>query len=110
MSEQKIPPCRSLSQNRVLRLSQELFSEADRFDPSALLLGDERSAMIRPYEIAQAPQDEQIRQRINYVSRVECAFDTDQLHLRLEIIKNVEGAKRPPITRPILRETFGAIS
>lgn len=76
---------------------------ADRSDPGAHFLGDELIA-IGPYEIGRAPQDEQVCQGINHVGRVEFAFDTDHQRLLRELIDNFEGAKQPPVMRPVLHE------
>ena len=70
-------------------------------------MGDKLSAVIGPYEIGRAPQDEQSRQGINHVGRVELAVDMDHQGLLRELIDNVEGAIQPPATRPVLHEIIG---
>lgn len=52
-------------------------------------------------------QDEQVRQNVDDVSRIEFAVNADRQAFPGELIDDVEHAELPAIVRPVLDEVIG---
>ena len=76
-------------------------------DPLPHRLGDELRAVVGPYVIRHAAQDEEIGQHVDDVRRSEPPVDPDCQALPGELVDEIEHAELPSIMGPALDEVVG---
>src|SRR5690606_35192039 len=76
-------------------------------DPLPHRLGNELRAVVGTNMARYAAQDEQVRQGIDNVSRVELAVDPDRQAFPGELVDDVEHAELPATVGPTLDEVVG---
>src|SRR5690606_29115623 len=106
-----------IAQLRVEALAITVFPRAPRFDEGGLCadshdplphrLGDEFRAVVGTDMAGHTAQDEQVRERVDDVGRVELAIDADRQALPGELVDDVEHAELPAVVRPALDEVIG---
>ena len=80
---------------------------ADRGDPLLHGLGDELRAVVGTDVAGHAAQDEQVRQDVDDVDRLEPAGDPDRQALVGELVDDVEHAELPSVVGAVLDEVVG---
>ena len=80
---------------------------ADGYDPLPYSLGDELRAVVGTDMAGHTTQDEQVRQGVDDVGRVELAIDADCKAFPGELVDDVEHAESPAIVGPTLDEVIG---
>jgi len=68
-------------------------SGSDRCNPVLNGLGHELGAVVRPYVLGHAPQDEQVRQDIDHIDGLELAVNPDRQTFMGKLVDDVEHAK-----------------
>src|SRR5690606_41765603 len=79
---------------RASRFDERCLS-ADGYDPLPYSLGDELRAVVATDMVGHTTQDEQVRQGVDDVGRVELAIDADCKAFPGELVDDVEHAESP---------------
>ena len=77
---------------------------SDRRNPVPNSLSNELRAVVRPDVGRNAAQDEQVRQRIDYVCRVQLALHPDRQAFPAVFIQDVQCPERLPVIGPVMHE------
>jgi len=80
---------------------------ADSDDPLAHRLGDELRTIVGTNMTRRTAQDEQVRQDVDDVGRVELAVDPDRQSFSGELVDDVEHSEFPAIVGPALDKIIG---
>src|SRR5687768_14733272 len=91
---------------RASRFDERGF-RADGGDPLSHYPGDELRPIVRSNMARHAAQDEQVRQDVDDVARIELAIDAERQALPGELVDDVEHAEPPAIVCPALDEVLG---
>ncbi len=76
----------------------------NRLDPVSDSLSDELRAIVRPNVGGHSPQDEQVCQSINDLSRVELPFNPDRQAFPAVFVQDIEGPERPAIIGSVMHK------
>ena len=79
---------------------------ADRFDPLPDGFRDKLWSIARPDECRNASDDEQVRQRVDHVRRVQFAFHPDRQTLTAELIDDDQCSVCPAVFRSMMDEVI----
>lgn len=64
-------------------------------------------AVVGTYELRRPSQDEEVRQSVDHVGRVELPVDTDHQRLLRELVNDIEDAIGAAVMRAVLNEVVG---
>ncbi len=79
---------------------------ADHLDPVPGGLGDELRSVVRADIGWNATQDEQVRQDIDHIGRVELALYPDGQAFATELVDDIQRTEGPSILRPVMNEVI----